>query len=851
MTAFIGRFKELASVVALLRDPEVRLLTLTGPPGTGKTRLAMKASQALQSAFRDGIYFVPLAITREAIGVLNAVAQRLDLKQIDEQSAPKQVIEYLRERETMLLLDNFEQVLSAGPHLVDLLEQCPGLKILVTSRAALKVYGEQEFPVPPLALPDEEQTRSLTADTALEYEAVALFAHRARLVNPYFEVTDSDAPIVGQICRELDGLPLCIELAAARCKTIPPASLLALLDNKFDLLTSEARNLPLRQRTLVAAITWSYELLDPSERTLFNRLSIFVGGCTLAAAEYVCTLPGEPQHGMLDPVTSLMDKSLVDREDRAGQPRFKMLATLREYALDRLKRSGEMHSVHKQHARYFGLVVDKAEPYLHSPHRDQWLKSLDSEVENVRAALAWCLSDAGDPLAALRIAGALHWFWYFRGYLSEGRDWLERAFARVGNDLPTTVETAKALDAAGHLALLQDDYEAVQSHLTRALAMWRELGDDKGLAYSLSHAGIARVYRHADITGLALLKESLNLFQGTDDTWGLATAYDLCAEAHILLGDSAAAAGCYNESLRLFREMGDMWGIAAELGEISRVEIRQGNYVAAKSKLDEALSTERLVEDRWNRAHTLRSLGDVAYCLNDYQEAHLCYESAAELYRDLGDRMRMGACLRCLGHVALRTNQPENAKALYLHSLGIAASLGATPSLAWCLAAMAGWAVRMGEAIRAAELLGAADRLGKANHAILPVVDAHERARTYELIKSSLGKQEFALATVRGASLGTEDAITVAQRVAELGLKQESDDIPTYGGRRSPTVPKLSAREIEVVKLVEQGLSNAEIADALILSTNTVRAHLYSVFDKFGVPSRTAAVRYARENGLI
>ena len=524
LTPHIGREREVAEICTLLRRHTVRLLTLIGTGGVGKTRLGLAVAQELSDDFANGVCFVPLAPVSDPARVMAAIAQALGLWEARDLLLEEQVKAALRDRHLLLVLDNFEHLIEAALQLTSLLTSCPLLSILITSRAALHLSGEQEFPVPPLNVPDLKQLPE--PETISQISAVRLFVLRVQSIQPTFQLTPANAPTIAAICARLDGLPLALELAAARSKLLPPQALLKRLSSRLDVLTGGARDAPSRQQTLRNTLQWSYDLLSAEEQRLFRWLSIFVGGCTFEAAEAVCRADSEQIPGLLDTVSSLLDKSLVQQAAREGEePRLVMLETIREFGLECLQREGELEVAHQAHALYYLALAEQAVPHLLGPAQLLWFDRLERELDNLRTILRAAPSEGETEVEmALRLGSALQFFWLSRGYLREGRSMLEQLLAYAGT-IAASIRL-KALIALGTFMMFQSEAHGLEQIADEALALAQELGDQWNRTGALIvRAGAMMLVRHDYAAAQVCLEEVLTSAQALGDHFALGTAF--------------------------------------------------------------------------------------------------------------------------------------------------------------------------------------------------------------------------------------------------------------------------------------------------------------------------------------
>ena len=847
LTQLIGREQDVATVCTLLQQPHVGLLTLVGPGGVGKTRLSLQVASRLRTLFTDGVCFVSLASIHQPDLVLPTIATELGIQESGTLPLFEQVQVALQNKHLLLVLDNFEQVVAAGAVVESLLVTCSRLKIMVTSRAVLHMQAEQEFPVPPLHIPDLRQPLDLELLT--QNAAVALFLQRACTVLPTFQLTPDNAADIARICVRLDGLPLALELAAARVKLLPPAALLARLS--LHLLSGSGQGRPERQQTLRRTLEWSYNLLEHEEKRLFRLLSVFPDSCTLEAIEAVEALrSAENETGesfILDGVASLLDKSILQPLPWTGdEARFRLLETVREYGRECLRENNEAESIQQAHAIYFLKFVEEADTYLRGPEQHVWLARLVREQENVRAALEWLL--AHETQLALRCCGAMWWFRHLNGSWYEGRRWLQAALER-GRKEPPSAALARALCAAGDLAYYQDDYTAAAPLLEESIIISRSLGLHRELASALGALGVLMHMQGKREAAYHLLQESEALCRSLSDTWELAYLLRKLASLASRRGDLTSAAAYVQEGLTLAQRLEDRSLIATTLCSFGTITALQGDLAQAVVYVQEGLALARKLGDKGLIALAVQNLGYYAALQGDLAQAEAYAQEGLSLARELGDRMSLILALHSLGYRSTVKGDLTQAAAYFQEGFSLAEEIGDETLVGLHLVGMGELAVAEGRPERAARLFGAAETRFDSKLK-MNTIERADYERAIERVRLLLGEEGFKGAWAEGRSMTPQQALTAPSTQVPLEKSRAmSPSTPLEKGRT--TFPGgLTAREVDILRLVAQGLTDIQVAEKLVISPRTVNWHLTAIYSKLQITSRSAATRFAIEHHL-
>jgi len=803
LTSFVGREREIVKITRILAG--TRLVTLTGAGGCGKTRLAQELGKRLLERFSDGVWWVEIAAISEPGLVPHAIASVLGVPEQSGRPLIEALREALRPKSFLLLLDNCEHLLAACAGLADtLLQSCAHLRIVATSREPLGLTGETRWRVPSLALPDRDPVPSV--GRLRQYEAVRLFRERARAIEPTFALTDHNARAVAEVCIRLDGIPLAIELAAARLNVLTVHEIATRLDDRFRLLTDGSQWALPRHQTLRATMDWSYGLLSEAERTLLRRSSAFAGGWTLGAAESICGGDGIEGANVLDLLTKLVDKSLVVAETREGEARYRLLETVRQYGLERLFELGETAGVRTRHLDWYVALAEDA--YLELSEyewecRGSALLRLATEQDNLRGALAWSLE--AHPEAGVRLGGALGPFWSASNQFAEGRAWLTKALERTQETF--SLARARALRYAALLVHTQGASREAATLAEEGIALARRGGDKKILAGSLSVLGFA----------------------------------------HLTMGNYERAAKVLEEARCLYQELGDRVHVADMVRTLAGTAAWRGDYVRASTLAEEAIGLFREVGARWGIAYALSTQGWVRYQQHHYPRAVELLEESVALFRELNATYGKARALNRLARVVRHLKDYEEALRLYKECLILSRDFGITWAILECLLGVASVSTSQGLSERAARLFGAAEVLREGIDYSFPLPDRTENEEALTAVRAALDEATFARAWAEGRTMTPEQAVEYALQSRDGRVRKPKESAATQkGAHAGPLAP----REREVASLVARGLTNHDIASFLVITERTAETHVQHILNKLGFTSRAQIAAWAVENGL-
>lgn len=764
LSPLIAREREEAGVFHLLQRDSVRLLTLTGPAGVGKTRLALQVARTAEATFADGVAFVSLAAIREARLVALTIAHTLGLQEHGQQHALQVLTTALRDRQLLLVLDNCEQVLGAADALLELLARCPALKVLATSRARWRVRGEQVFPLVPLPVPDLDA--AFSPRELEQYGAVALFLQRVRALQPDFQLTAAQAPIIAELCVRLDGLPLAIELAAARFPILPPQQFLERLGSPADptalqVVAGRLADLPERQQSLREAIGWSYALLDEAEQRLFRRLCVFLGGASLEAALAVCADAGEVESQLLERLESLLAQSLLRRMAQ-DEARFDMLETIREYGLEQLAAAGEELTLRTRHASYMLALAERETQALMGPGQASALARLSQETDNLRAALRWFAEHDGLEQGLL-LAGALWRFWLRQGDLSEGRDWLEMLLARAEQGSGVQALTrARACYGAGALAAEQGDYGRALALAGQCASLAEHLGEQQLQARALNLRGNVAKYQGEFAQAAHYFEGSLALFRALQDAAGVAMTLNNLATLAQKRGDYAQARTLQEESLALKQRQGDQRGKAVALLNLGDMARDEGKLAEARARAEESLALFERLGDEKGIALALNNLGEAAFLQGDDARASACIEDSLKRSERMGDQWAIAVALHNTGRLAGVRGDVEAAERAYRQSWQVYVRERSYLGMVECLEGLIALYATT-DPLRGARLYGLTTTWRARTETPPPPVDVPALEQAVALMRRALGEQPFAQAVASGQAPPLEEALPYQQ----------------------------------------------------------------------------------------
>ncbi len=856
LTPLVGRTRDVEHVETLLRTASYRLVTLIGPGGVGKTRLALHVAMELMNDFIDGVVFVPLSPIRDPSLVLPTIGQALGIQDVVDVAFDQRLANLLGAQQLLLVLDNFEQVVPAAASIATILSACPRITFLITSQSPLGIVGEQQVRVLPLPTPGTDDTAT---EEILRFDAVELFVQRARAVSSSLVLDDDQIAVIAAICRKLDGLPLAIELAAARLNILSPEALLARLSNRLQVLAGERRDVPDRLRTMRQAIAWSYDLLTPAEQDLFRRLAVFSGGIPLEAVEAIASLnPGDQSTlsplSALDLISRLVDHSLVQLAPcPAGDSRFQMLESLREYGLEQLISRQEEAEAQAAHAAWFEQLAANAATHITGQGQRAWLDRLEDEWANLRAALNWSLS-AGREQLALQICASIWRFWSVRGLATEGREWMARTL-HVNAEVRSTYHV-EAFFGAGYLAEEQNDLEVALRYFQKSLDLANLIDDAKGAVKALSGLGTVYHDRGEFPRALAFHTRAKAMALEAGDDRGLAVALGNMGTVHYFQGKYEQTQECWEECKALVGTLGDTQGEAIMTSNLGTLMMERGDLERARELLTRTLILQRQLGDKRSTAFTLTNLGEIWFLLNDFVLAGDFYAESIAILREAGDLRNEAIAQANVARLALAKNECAKAATILAESMQVLAGIGDVAGGVENIELLANVAVRCCAFAEAAELFGSSDAIRQHINAAVRVSLQIENEQGRSSACAALGSVTFEAARQVGQQLDFESASGRVAIIARRLIAQASDQ-PPLASTPVVTPPThdhyyhLTERELEVLRLLADGCTTREIADALSISPRTASTHVTNIIGKLDVTSRTAAVAYAMRVGIV